>query len=200
MSIIDRNVPDKLSHAFNIIPQPIFDALLQLNEKLDGKTIKWTITGDLGEALRVVKVDPDCVEILATSEDAERILEAVEAYQPKKGEIKVQKLDRNANIQGEEYPVSIRSYYFDFNIGAVPVRVYGDLQYKINDWDWGDKLEFTPDYTYIVGKKTALVPLPVKLELYQMLGWTDRSEKIQQALPRLPTGSQVISPNAHNER
>jgi len=187
MSKIDRNVPDRMSRAFNIIPKQIFDALLTLHEKLDQKNIKWTVTGDLGEALKVVKVEPDCIEILATSEDAGQIFEAVKMYQPTGGKTEIKQLARNANIQGKEYPVVVRSYYVEFNIGIVPVRVYGDLQYKINGWDWGDKLQFTPDYTYVVGKKTALMPLSVKLELYQQLGWTDRAEKIRQALPMRPS-------------
>ncbi len=188
MSNVDRNVPDKSSHAFNIIPKPILDALMALHEKLDEKNIKWTIIGDLGETLKVVKVEPDCIEILATKDDAERIFMTMTIHGPKEPKIEIQQLTRNANIGGKEYPVSIRSYYFDFNIGNVPVKVYGDLQYRIDDWDWGDKLEFTPEYTYVVGKKTAIAPLPIKLELYKLLGWTDRAEKVKEALPKRPSG------------
>lgn len=62
------------------------------------------------------------------------------------------------------------------------VKVHGDLQFKVDDWDWGDVLEFDPEYVYVVGAKIALVPLSVKSELYQNLGWIDRVEKIKQAI------------------
>lgn len=70
----------------------------------------------------------------------------------------------------------------DFNLDAVRVKVHGDLQFKVGSWDWGDKLEFTPDYVYVTGKKTAVVPLPFKYELYRSLGWADRAEKIRRAI------------------
>ena len=70
---------------------------------------------------------------------------------------------RNANINGIEYPIQVRSHYFDFFIGCLKVKVQGDMQYKINDWDWGDKLEFTPEYVNVTGVKIAIVPLQVKI-------------------------------------
>ena len=60
-------------------------------------------------------------------------------------------------------------------------KVHGDLQFKVDDWDWGDVLEFDPEYVYVVGAKIAVVPLSVKYELYRSLGWIDRVEKIRLA-------------------
>jgi hypothetical protein len=62
--------------------------------------------------------------------------------------------------------------------------VYGDIQYKIDDWAWGDKLEFTPEYVNVTGVKIAVVPLQVKYEIYQKMGWAERAEKIETLIRR----------------
>ncbi|HLN46438.1 MAG TPA: hypothetical protein VK209_12100 [Candidatus Sulfotelmatobacter sp.] len=174
----------QLNHVVNVIPKRYVDALLFLHEKFDDKNINWIISGDLAESLRVVDVQPNCIEIVSSKEDAERIFQAVQEFEPQQGSIQIQKLDRNAIVGGKEYPVYTKSYYFDFNLNTVKVKVQGDLQFKVNDWDWGDIFEFTPEYVYIVGKKTAVVPLSIAYELYQNLGWTDRAEKVRAILQR----------------
>ena len=90
----------------------------------------------------------------------------------------MQQLPREATINDKQYPAYVRSHYFEFDLNSIKVKVHGDLQFKISDWDWGDKFEFTPGFVHVVNKKTAVVPLYVKYELYQNLGWTDRAEKI----------------------
>ena len=161
-----------------IIPPQYVSALIKLHEKLDGKNIEWALSGDLGEALRTVRVEPDCIEIVTSKECAEQIHDAVAEFNPTQLTHLVQKLSRNASIQGNQYPVYIRSHYFEFHIDGIQVKVQGNLQYKVNDWDWGDPFQFDPDIVYIVGKKTSVVPLTVKYELYMNLGWLDRGEKI----------------------
>jgi hypothetical protein len=161
-----------------IVPPQYVSTLLKLHEKLDSKNVEWALSGDLGEALRTVRVEPDCIEIVTSKGGAEQIHDAVEEFRPQQLTYTVQKLSRNASIHGDEYPVYIRSYYFEFNVDGIQVKVHGDLQYKVNDWDWGDTFQFNPDTVYIVGKKTSVVPLTVKYELYMNLGWLDRAEKI----------------------
>ena len=58
------------------------------------------------------------------------------------------------------------------------------MQYKINDWDWGDKIEFTPEYVNVTGAKIAVVPLQVKYEIYQKMGWAEKVEKIEPIIRR----------------
>jgi hypothetical protein len=161
-----------------IVPPQYVSALLKLHEKLDGKNIEWALSGDLGESLRTVRVEPDCIEIVTSKEGAEQIHRAVAEFNPQQLTYTVQKLSRNASIQDNEYPAYIRSHYFEFSIDGIQVKVYGDLQYKVNDWDWGDTFQFNSDTVYIVGKRTSVVPLAVKYELYMNLGWLDRAEKI----------------------
>jgi hypothetical protein len=173
-----------LNGVISIAPRTYIDALLVLHRKLDGKNIEWAVGGDLGEVLRTVNVEPDCIEILTSKEGAEKIVEATLEFAPRTVALEIQRLPRNATIEGKEYPVYTRSYYSEFNIGAVHVKVHGDTQYRLNDWDWGDKVEFTPDYVYVVCKKIAVVPLTFKAEFYQSLGWADRAEKIKQTLDR----------------
>jgi hypothetical protein len=98
-----------------------------------------------------------------------------------------QSLERKAFFEKKEYPVYARSYYFDFTLNGVKVKVHGDLQFKVGNWEWGDKLEYTPEHVSVVGTKTAIVPLQVKYELYQTLGWADRAEKISQVINRHPS-------------
>ena len=164
-----------------LIPQQYVFALLSLHEKLEAKQIDWIISGDLGEALKRVRVQPDCIEILTSKDGAEQIYRSVKELSPQQIAYRVQKSPRNALVEGVEYPLFTRSHCYEFQINGVKVKIDGDLQYKVGDWDWGDKFEFNPDTVYIVNKKTSVVPLQIKYALYQSLGWTDRIEKIKQA-------------------
>ncbi len=168
----------KLKGVVSVIPPKYVDALLILHDKLDSKGVSWIVNGDLAQALKVVDVQPDCIEIVCTKKDAEAIHDEVKDFSPTPINFQTQELPRKAVYQGNEYPVYLRSYYFDFKLLDIPVKVQGDLQYKVNDWEWGDTFEFTPDYVSIVGKKTAVTPLTILYELYANLGWTDKAEKI----------------------
>jgi hypothetical protein len=162
-----------------IIPPQYVTALLKLHEKFEGKTIEWALSGDLGEALKGVRVEPDCIEIVTSKDGAEKIQDAVKELSPEPVAYRVQQLPRNALIGGMEQPLYARSYYFEFQFEGTKVKVHGDLQFKVSNWGWGDKFEFNPVLVYIVNKKTSVVPLSVKYELYKNLGWTDRVEKIK---------------------
>lgn len=180
MSISNKEIWDQLSNFVSAISKQYFDALLALYEKLEEKDIKWVINGDLAERLRIVKVEPDCIEIVSSSEDVQKIFQAVENFAPRQITFQTMKLARNAVVGGKEFPVYIRCFYFDFNLKSVKVKVEGDLQFKVGEWDWGDIFDFTPDYVYVVGKKIAVTPLSIASELYRGLGWSDREEKIRE--------------------
>ena len=168
----------QLSPILIIIPPQYVSALLKLHEKLEDKSIEWALSGDLGEALNGIRIKPDCVEIVTSKDGAEQIHEAVKEFSPEPVAYRVQRLTRNALVGNVEQPLYAGSHYFEFQIDGIKIKVNGDLQFKVNDWGWGDKFEFTPVWVYIVNKKTAVVPLHVKLELYQNLGWSDKVEKI----------------------
>ena len=191
MNYTNKDIWDQLSHFVNVIPQEYLNALLILHEKLGDKTIKWVLTGDLAESLRIVKVEPECIEIVTSKDDAQRIFQAVQEFGPSPIKFQTQTLSRNALIQGKEYLVYIRSYFFEFSLNSVKVKVQGDLQYKVGQWDWGDVFDFTPEYVSVVGKRIAVTPLSIATELYQSLGWVDRVDKIKEVtqksrVPRPP--------------
>jgi hypothetical protein len=177
-----NKIKEQLNKILSFVDPAFIEALLSLHETLDNGPVQWAVGGDLGEALQTIQTEPDCIEIVTNKEGAQQIFSAVSEDNPKAMELQTVKLERNSSVGGIEYPIYIRSYYFEFFLGCVKVKVHGDMQYKINDWDWGDKLEFTPDYVNVAGAKTAVVPLQLIHEIYQNLGWTDRSEKIEQKI------------------
>jgi len=164
-----------------IIKKAFIDSILTIYKKLKDSGIGWAVGGDLGEEMLRVEVEPDSIEILTDKEGVKKIFKRMGEYDPKEIKILEQRLSRNASIMGKDYPIYVRSHHFEFYIDTVKVKVHGDLQFKVDDWDWGDVLEFNPDYVYVVGAKIPVVPLSVKHELYQSLGWNDRVEKIKQA-------------------
>ena len=178
MSISRKEFWDQFNHFVSVIPPEYFNAILILHEKLDGKNIRWVLKGELAERLKIVQVEPICIEIVSSKTDAEKIFQVFQEFKPEQIAFQVQRLSRKAVIGGKEFPVFTRSYFFDFNLNAVKVKVEGDLQFKVGEWDWGDVFDFTPEYVYIVGKKIAVTPLLIASDLYRSLGWTDRVEKI----------------------
>lgn len=179
-------IKEQLSHVLAVIDPIYIDTLLTLHKKLQKEHIFWAIGGDLGENLRAVQVKPDCIEILTNRKGAAQIFMAFKEFSPKGVFFQTHRLERSAVIEKKEYPIFVRSYYFDFTLNGVKIKVYGDMQFKVGNWEWGDKLEFTPEHVSVVGAKTAIVPLQIKFELYQTLGWVDRAEKISQVINRHP--------------
>jgi hypothetical protein len=174
-----QDILNKLYEVLFIVPTKYVTAISSLHQRFEGKNINWVVNGDLAEALRTVQVEPDCIEIICTKQDSEKIFQVVQDLNPSPINYQYRQLTRNAVIDGSEFPIQVRSYYFDFNLESVMVKVQGDLQFKVGDWDWGDIFLFAPEYVYVVGKKTAITPLTIKAELYQYFGWTDRFEKVK---------------------
>ena len=184
MNSLSKDVEGLMNPLVTLISLKYVDALLLLNSKLKDESFRWAISGKLGEALRTVHVEPEYIEIVTNKEGAKKIFQAVLEYSPQKLKLRTETLGRPAVIREKEYPVRIRSYFFEFDMNSIKVKVFGDLQFKIADWEWGDKLEFKPDYIYVVGQKVAVVPLQLKYDLYRGLGWIDRAEKVLKVLSR----------------
>ena len=174
-----QDILNKLYEVLFIVPTKYVNAILSLHQRFEGKKINWVVHGDLAEALRTVQVEPDCLEIVCTKQDSEKIFQLVQDLNPSPFNYQTRQLSRNAVIDGSEFPIFVKSHYFDFNLDSVTVKVQGDLQFKVGNWDWGDIFLFAPEYVYIVGKKTAVTPLTIKAELYQYFGWSDRFEKVK---------------------
>ena len=179
-----NKIKEQLNNVLTMVDPVYVAALSTLSKKLAKEHIGWAVGGDLGEALRTIQTQPDCIEIVTSKKGASQIFLAFKELCSKGVFCETQKLDRNAVVAGKEYPVYLRSYYFDFMLGNVKVKVYGDLQYRIGNWEWGDKLEFAPEHINVIGTKTAVVPLQVKYDIYQGLGWTDRADKIKRLITK----------------
>lgn len=173
----------KLTSVISVIPPKYVDALLLLHQKWDDTRVEWIVHGPLAEVLRTVNVTPDHIEIVCHSADIERLHEAVKDHNPQAIHTEIAQLP-NAVHEGNQYPVYAKSKYFQFNIGDIPVQVYGDLQYRVADWEWGDTFEVQPEYVSVVGKLTAVTPLTVLLELYSNLGWAEAAQRVQRVLQR----------------
>ena len=185
MTLSNINHKEKpINRPVTIIPTRYIDAILTLNRALQNKNFEWAISGDLGENLQTVHVDPNCVEIVTNKAGGQQIYQAVQEYKPQKIERRTEVLPRTALIEKKEFPVKIRSYFFEFNINYVKIKVFSDLQYQIGDWEWGDIIEFKPEYISVVGQKMAVMPLEIAYELYLGLGWKDRAEKILPVIAR----------------
>ncbi len=177
-------IKKQLSNVVGFINPIFIRALLQLHDKLSEEDVEWAVGGKLGEALRVVQVEPDSIDAVTTENGANQILRAIQGANANNLTMRLQRLPRDALINENYYSVYIRSYSFEFSLGKVGVKVYGDVQVKVDDWEWGDKLEFTPEYVYVAGVKFGLVPLQLKLDIYNALGWVDSAEKIRRVLQR----------------
>ena len=191
-------LPDKakLASPFVIesrIPKP--EELVVLNKQLLDTTItigkiledcpnKWAISGDVAEVISGVNVEPDHVTILTTKGGCDEISGRLAKYSIAPATVVERRLEREANIGLKSYPVMIKSYLAGFNIEGSKLDVYGDLQIKVGEWDWGDPVDYEPDYVYVVGVKVPVVPLQLKSEIYNGLGWRDRATKIHEAVVR----------------
>ena len=180
IQVFDSKVPKPEEIAF--LTQPLLKAVVTLGGELKDVHAKWAIGGDAGEIIKGVNVRTDYLEILTTKEGCNEICERLKMYQTLEPATVEKKLGKEADVDGKMYPVYIKSHYAELTINKVRVEIYGDEQIKVGEWEWGDPLDFEPDYSYIVGKKIPIVPLRLKSELDIGLGWLDRVELISLAI------------------
>lgn len=166
-----------------LVPQPILKTSMKVLDRLkDNVRAKWAVGGDAGEVMSGVNVTPEYLEILTTKDGCDEICKELAEYQTLAPSVVERKLSKEADIDGKMLPVYTKSYYAELTIDGVKVEVHGDEQIKVGEWEWGDPLDFTPDYTYIPGGKLPLVPLSLKSELYIGLGWLDRVRLVSDAV------------------
>jgi hypothetical protein len=180
--IIESRIP-KIDELI-VLSKPLLDTTITLGEKLKDCAAKWAIGGDVAEVISGVNVEPDAITILTTKEGCNEISGKLANYQIEPPGLAERKLSRNAEIDLKSYPVHVRSYNSQFDINGSKLVVHGDLQIKVGDWDWGDPLDFDPDYVHVVNVKVPIISLKLKNELYTGLGWIDRSKKIHEAVVR----------------
>ena len=179
MASTDHKIPK--AEDFALINPFLIRCLLEINKKLKDSRVLWAIGGDLAESLNGVIVNADCVEILTSEEGVHEIYQLMKEYNPTEVSLVEERLSRDAEVSGEKHPVYVRSQYCELTMNKIKVKIYGALQYKIDNWEWGDTLDFQPDFVYVIGEKMAVIPLRLKSELFISIGWIDRVEKISAA-------------------
>ena len=167
-----------------VLSKPLLDATIVIGKALLDCKSKWAIGGDVAEVISGVNVQPNHIAILTTREGCDEVATKLAKYQLEPSHTAERELERDARVDVKHYKVRTKSYTSRFDIEGSRLDVHGDLQIKVGDWDWGDPLDFEPDYVYVVGVKVPIVPLKVKSELYTGLGWTDRAIKIHEAVRR----------------
>jgi hypothetical protein len=179
---IERRVPGP--EDFVVLSEPLLNATVKLARLLRDCKSKWAVSGDVGELLSGVSVPADHLSILTTVEGCEEISnKLVENVVQTPGMVE-RKWDREAKIDLRPYPVQVKSYEARFQIEGQRLDVYGGLQIRVGDWEWGDPLDYEPDYVYVGSEKVPVVPLRLKTELYIGLGWMDRVTRINEAMVR----------------
>ena len=169
---------------FIVLSEPLLNATLKLARLLKDCKSKWALAGDAGELVSGVSVAADHLSILTTAEGCEEISDRLAENVVQTPRIVERKLDREAKIDLEPYPVQIESYEARFQIEGQRLHVYGGLRIRIGEWEWGDPLDYEPEYVYVGSEKLPVVPLRLKTELYVGLGWMDRVKKINEAMVR----------------
>ncbi len=182
MPLIESRIPKP--EELVVLSKPLLDATIVIGRALEHCANKWAIGGDVAEVISGVNVSPDHIAILTTAAGCDEITNKLAKYQVEPPDRVEKKLEREAEVDLKPYKVRIKSYTSTFNIEGSRLDVHGDLQIKVGDWDWGDTLDFEPDYVYVVGVKVPIVPLKTKTELYTGLGWMDRATKIHHAVMR----------------
>jgi hypothetical protein len=167
-----------------MLPRPVLKAVIKVGESLKDMRAKWAVGGDAGEIMKGVNVHADIIEILTTKEGTDEICAKMAEFKTLAPAQAEEKLERAADVDGNLLPVYIKSYYAELTVDGVKVKVYGDEQIKVGDWEWGDPLDFETDLVYVVTTKVPLVPLRLKSELDLGLGWLDRVELISDAVMR----------------
>ena len=193
LRLSDKPRPVSLPHFESRIPKPeelvtltkpLLDATIVIGKALTNCTNKWAIGGDVGEVISGVNVQPSQIAILTTRGGCDEITRKLAKFQIEPSRIIEREIERDAKVDLKLLKVRIKSYMARFDIEGSRLDVHGDLRIKVGAWDWGESLDFEPDYVYVVGVKVPIVPLKMKSELYTGLGWMDRASKIHEAVMR----------------
>jgi hypothetical protein len=167
-----------------ILPAPLLRAAVKMGTMLKDAQAKWAFGGDAGEIIKGVNVRTDYLEIVTTKEGTEEISRLLAGYVTLAPAAAEKRLSRDADFGGKMLPIYIRSHYAELKVDGVRVELYGDLQFKVAEWDWGDPIDYEVEHVNIIGKNVPTIPLRLKSELDLGLGWLDRVELISDATMR----------------
>ncbi len=166
------------------IPPLLLSCLREIAPKIMEAGVWWALGGDLAENLLGVQVSPTQIEILTDGAGLTKISTALSSYDATPVVVTERKLDREAELDFKKYPIFERSSLTEFTSKGARVRVHGDYQLKVGEWDWGDPLIFETDSVILLGLDVPLMPLRLKSEIYITLGWLERATLISEAFKR----------------
>lgn len=178
----DRRTPTP-EELFNL-PMSFVQVLRKTAPKMHESGAWWSLGGDISENMLEVHVRPALIQVLTNAEGVEKITGALSEFNPTPVQSREWKLEREAEPDGNKYPVFVKSRYSEFTSNGVKVMILGDYQIKVGEWEWGDALYFDPVYVNLAGIQIPVMPLRLKTELYLTLGWDDRAKMISDAYLR----------------
>jgi hypothetical protein len=167
-----------------MLSPPLTRCSIKLGKALAGLSSKWVISGNASEIMMGVNLQADDIVILTTKDGCEEICRRLSDHKPSIPNSVQTKLGRDADVGGTMHPVYIKSNYAELFMDNVKVKIHGDLQIKVGEWEWGDPLDWEAQYTNITGVRIPIMPMVLKSELYLGLGWLDRMELISEATHR----------------
>ena len=171
-----------------LLAASLLRATVKVTNALKDASEKWAFGGDAGETVRGVKVNADHLEIVTTKAGTEEICTLLKEYVTLPPAELEKKLARDAFVESVTFPVYVKSHYAELDVDKVRVEVYGDMQYRVGEWEWGDPIDYEADYVIVVGAKVPTLPLWLKSQLHMGLGWYDRVELISDAVNRSRSG------------
>ena len=175
--------PPKPEEIF-VVPPSLLLAAGTVAAKLSGVESSWGLMGDLAENLQGVHVRPKDVQIVTDAEGLKEIVSRLAEYHLPEPTSLEGRLDREAEIDDKKFPVFTRSRSARGTISGADVRVHGDYQMKVGDWEWGDPVIFEPLMVNLAGVEVPVMPLRIASEIYLTLGWVDRVQEISEAVGR----------------
>jgi hypothetical protein len=167
-----------------ILQLPLLRATVKVGAALKDAQAKWAFGGDAAEIIKGVNVRADHLEIVTTKAGTDEVCKLLAEYVTLAPAEVEKKLTRDADVDAKMLPVHIKSHYAELAVDKVKVEVYGDLQYKVAEWDWGDPIDYEVEFVNIIGTNVPTLPLRLKSELDLGLGWLDRVALISDAVIR----------------
>ena len=154
-----------------MIPESHFKALKIIIDKLSGKNINWVIIGSTNLALQGVDVDVHDIDVLTDKVGSLRVAEALKEHCVTPFSLK------------EKIP--FKSYYGAFRILDVEVEVIAEIQHQLKTGRWSTKSRIKDMILfYYKGLKIPLLPLESELEAYELMGRTEKVNKIKAVLDK----------------
>jgi hypothetical protein len=171
-----------------ILPTPLLRTTVKISRVLKDAREKWAFGGDAGEIVKGVNVKADHLEIVTTKTGTEEICGLLKEHVTLPPADLEKKLARDAYVESVTFPVYVKSRYAELTVDDVRVEVYGDLQYRVGEWEWGDPIVHEADHVIVVGTNVPTVSLLFKSQIHMGLGWYDRVELISDAVNRSHVG------------